>query len=275
MAFQLVKKKIWPRVHWNEMKFVLNADSTTVKNSTAIHAVMQDEGLGDPNAVYTNPESASFVAYQGPNCFPDSRVNSARINLEIGVAKQLYVTDNQETLKIAVIPYYTAFLENLTATNEVTAEEVEDILELQHETTDRQCYPLWNGTKLGGDILETGAGMPGLTTNTNIEGIDLDISKLYDGLQFYQNGGKLRSTIGKIRWLYVSRNRMLRMQIRLKSKTKAMNPYTSFGCLIHLPKENEYGQNTLNGDLTGGISHVLVKANYRYNEWNENFNFMR
>lgn len=273
--YQLVKKKIFPRVHWNELKFVLNADSAGAKHSTAIHAIMQDEGLGDPNTVYTNPESASFAAYQGPNCFPDSRVNSARINLEIGVAKQLYSTDGQETLKIAVIPYHTAFLESLTAKNEVTSEEVEDIIELQHETTDRQTYPLWNGTKLGGDLLEVGSAVPGLTTNTNIEGIDLDISKIYDGLQFYSNGGKLRNTIGKIKWLYISRNRMLRLQIRANSKTKAMNPYTSFGCIIHLPREQEFNQNTLTGDLTGGISHVLVKASYRYNEYNENFNFMR
>lgn len=274
MAFQLVKKKIYPRVHENELKFELNADSASGLTATNVPIVMQDEGLGDPNSAYTNPESASFAEYQGPNCYPDSRVNYARLNCEISLTKGAWNTDNVEVLKIGIIPVYMNFLENYTALNEVTSEEVEDILEMSHETTDRQGYPTWNGNKVGGDKLQTGAAVPGLTTNTNLEAITFDVNKFYDALQYYTNGRKVNKSIGRIKWLYVSRRRTLRVAVKLKSMAKRMNPYAYFGCIFVLPKENEFNQTTKNGDLTS-ISHVMVKASYRYNEWNENFNFMR
>lgn len=273
MAIRLVRKKIYPNVHVNELKFQLSANNTG-ENATNIPIIMQDEGKGDPNSKYTNPESASFSESNEPNCYPDSRVNYAQCNLELQLTKGAIETDKVQVMKVAVIPWYTSFLENLTSTNEVTSEEVEDILELQHETTDRQTYPLWSGTKLNGDFLETGANVPGLTTNTNIESIDFDMNKLYDSLQFYTNGGKIRKSIGKIKWLYVARDRILRLKIRSKSKVKAMNPYTAMGVIIYLPKENEVNSLQLNTDLTG-INHMTIKATYRYNEWNENFNAMR
>ena len=55
-----------------------------------------------------------------------------------------------------------SFEENYTAKDEVSTSEIEDILKMQHETTDRQGYPLWTGTKLNGDHLDLGTNAPGL-----------------------------------------------------------------------------------------------------------------
>lgn len=273
--YQLVKVKRFPAVHVLERKFVLSADSTlNAKQATIVPIAMQDEGKGDPTSLYTNPESASFAEVNEPNCYPDSKINFAKINVELGISKQAYSTDSIEVLKVMVFPIFTSFLENLTALNDVTSEEVEDILELQHETTDRQTYPLWNGTKLNGDFVETGSNVPGLTTNTNIEGVNIDVNKIYDALQFYTNGGKIRKSIGKIKWLNVSRKRNLRLSFRIKSKTKRMNPYTFLGLAVVLPAEDDYNQVMKNGDMTA-IDHLHVKVSARYNEWNENFNAMR
>ena len=55
-----------------------------------------------------------------------------------------------------------------------------------------------------------------------------------------------------------------------------MNPYNFFGVLIHVPQEDELQQMVQAGDLTTSTEgHIIVKAFSRYNEWNENFNFMR
>lgn len=272
--YQFVKQKIYPRVHTNELKFHLAADSTSLKNTAAIQVLHQDEGLGDPNSIYTNPESSSFAEYQGTNCFPDSRVNYARLSMEFKLSLGAVETDKVRVMKIAVIPYMLSFLENYTAKDEVSADEVEDVLEMQHETTDRQGYPLYNGTKLDGNNKELGSAHPGLTTNTLIEGITLDINKLYDCLQYYTIGGKVRKSIGKIKWLYVSRDKILRVNVRARSKSKRMNPYTAFGAIVHLPLESESNSLQMNGELTN-INHLNVTAKYRYNEWNPNFNFMR
>lgn len=273
--YMYVKQKIFPLKHTNEIKFFLNADSgQTTKGGTMVPILMQDEGRGDPNSIYTNPESASFSEYQGPNTFPDSKVYFAKANVELALNKSVYSTDNVNTLKIIVFPIMTSFLENLTAKDEVSTLEVEDILELQHETTDRQAYPLWNGTKLSGTHLETGADVPGLTTNTNIEGVTFDMNTIYDSLQFYTNGGKVRHTVGKMKTLYLNRDRILRLQYRIKSKAKRQNPYTSFNVGFYLPDEASFNQLTVGGDLTSG-NHVVAKVAYRYNEYNPNFNFMR
>jgi hypothetical protein len=273
--YRLQKVKRYPNVHVKELKFQLFADSSqTGYGGTIIPIIAQDEGLGDPNSKYTNPESASFSETNEANCYPDSRVNYAKLNLEMKLSKGAVETDKARVLKVLVAPIYTSFLENLTAKDEVSTEEVEDILELQHETTDRQTYPLFNGNKLNGDHVDLGTNQAGLTTNTNIEGVTFDVNKLYDCLQFYTNGKKVKKSIGKLKWMYLSRDKILRMSFRIKSKTKAINPYTFFGLLIHVPAENSRNQLTLGGDLTA-IAHVDVRAAYRYNEWNENFNAMR
>ena len=130
MAYQLVKKKIFPNVHVLENKFQLSADSANSgKSSTIYPVIMQDEGQGDPNSRYTNPESGSFSEEAGPNTYPDSRVNFARVNLEYSLTKGVISTDAIEVLKVMVVPIALAFEENLTAKNDATSEEIEDILE--------------------------------------------------------------------------------------------------------------------------------------------------
>lgn len=275
-TYRLIKTKAFPNVHVLENSFILSADDTlkATKSTTIYPVIMQDEGLGDPNSKYTNPESASFSESAEANCYPDSRVNYCRVNAEFGLTKDCYATDNIEVVKIMVVPIMMSFLENYTALNDVTSEEVEDLLEMQHETTDRQGYPLWTGTKLSGDKLSLGTNPPGLTTNTNIESVNFDINKLYDGLQFYKNGKKLKGSIGRVRWLNISKRRNLRVSFRMKSKSKAMNPYTFFGILIHVPSAGDVNQMFTATDTTA-INHIRCKLLTRYNEWNENFNFMR
>lgn len=274
MAFQLVRKKIYPNVHVLENKFSLSADGASSTYATIYPVITQDEGLGDPNSKYTNPESASFSQTNEANCYPDSRVNYAQVNIELALSKAARETDKVKVMKVLVLPIHTAFIENLTATNEVTSEEVEDILELSHETTDRQTYPTFTGTDLAGDYVDLGTNQAGLTTNTNIEAVAFDVEKLYDALQFYTNAGKIRSSIGSLRWLNVSDNRNIRLKIRARSKNKRMNPYNFFGVLILVARENTKQSTHTGGELTA-IDHIHVKINSRYNEWNENFNFMR
>jgi hypothetical protein len=274
MPMRMIRIKSFPRIHVQENKFQLNANNSSVKNATIVPAIMQDEGLGATGSVYTNPQHASFAEVNEPNCYPESRVNYAKINLELGLTKEAIATDSVEVMKVMIVPIYMSFLENYTATNESTSQSVEDMLEMQHETTDRQGYPLFNGTKLSGDSPDLGTNMPGLTTNTNIEGVTFAINALYDGLQYFTNGGKIRKSMGRIKWLNISKRRNVRLSIRIKSKAKRMNPYTFYGVLIYVPKENEKPSMQKNGDLTD-IDHIQVKTLIRYNEWNDNFNFER
>jgi hypothetical protein len=275
MPYKLMRMKQFPRIHVLENRFQLSAENTlSGQSATIVPTLMYDEGLGSPSSVKTNPENGSFAEANEPNCYPDSRINFAKHNLEFALTKGCWNTDKIESLKVAVIPIALSFVENYTALNDNTSEEVEDILELQHETTDRQGYPLYNGTKLNGDFPDIGTNMPGLTTNTNIEGVAFGFNKFYDAIQYFTNAGKIKKSIGKVRWINVSRRRNFRMQIRIKSKSKRMNPYTFAGVLIAVPHENNKSQMMVNGDLTA-IDHLIVKSQVRFNEWNDNFDFER
>jgi hypothetical protein len=277
MPYRYSRNKEYPNVHNMMHKFLLTADGgTSGRLATIIPCIMQDEGLGAPSSKNTHPENASFSVDTSPNCYPDSKVNFARCDIDLSLTKGAWNTDNTEVLKAFVFPIYTAFLENLTAKDEVTANEVEDILELQHETTDRQTYPLWNGTDLTADGTkgDLASSVPGLTTDQSIEGVDLNLNTIYNALQYYTNGGVVRKSIGKIRGINISRKRNVRMSFRLKSKSKRMNPYTFWGIAIILPNETAYEQQVHNGDLTA-IDHLIVRSTCRYNEWNENFDHTR
>ncbi len=274
MVFILVKKKLFPQVHVLENKFELSL-SVTNKQSTIYPVIMQDEGLPAPDTIETNPENSTFAEVNKANCHRDSKVFFARVVLEFSMAKGAIETDFARVMRMATFPISTAFLENLEATNDLTSEQVEDICELQHETTDKQCFPLWNGTKLTGlfpDLGDTTGS--GLTTNGNIEGVTFVENKIYDALQYFTNGKKVRNTLGSIRWRTISRDRVYRISYTIKSKTKAINPYTFFGIGILVPKEATYNQFGIAADFSA-ISHIHVKVSARYNEYNDSFNSMR
>ncbi len=168
----LLKEEHYPLVHTDELHFKLSADATqNTKGGTIVPILMQDEGRGSPATISTHPENSAFAVYAGPNCFPDSRVNKIFAKFNISLTKHCWNVDKIEELVVFMLPIYTSFLENLTANDELSGNNIEELLELQHETTDRQVFPIYNGVKLTGDTLALGADVPGLTTNQNIEGV--------------------------------------------------------------------------------------------------------
>lgn len=274
MPFMLVKKKIFPNVHVLEHKWN-HSLQVSGSQATIYPVIMHDENQGDPSSRYTNPESANFTEENNPNTFPDSSVHFARVNFEISLTKGATNTDMLEMIRIGVMPIMTAFLENLDASNDLTSEDIESLLELTHETTHREVRPIWNGTKLTGDATLLGDDVTGLTTNQNIEGIAFDINKYYDALQFYTNGKLLRKiTGGGMRWFTIHRRQLKRISFKVRPVNKYQNPYNFFGVMIVVPIEGSLNQLGSTGD-SSGIQHINVKATARYNEYNENFNAMR
>ena len=270
----LLKEEHYPLPHQDKLKFKLSADTTqTAHGATALPLLIQDEGRGAPSSISTHPQNSSFAVYAGPNCFPDSRINSLFAKINMSLTKHCWNTDKIEELRVMVIPIFISFLENLTAKDEITGNEVEDVLELQHETTDRQTYPLYNGTKLSGDTLALGADVPGLTTNTNIEGVTFSIDQLFDALQYYSNKGKVRHSIGKIMYPIVRRRKSvsMRLAIRMKSKVKRMNEYTACIILIKVPNMTHPLQIGEDADSSTTDKHLLISYTDRYNEYNTGF----
>lgn len=265
---------MWPQSHDLFYSFGLTADGAT-KNSTIVPLIVQDEGMGSPGAIETNPRHDDFAEVAHPQCFPNSMVDSISCRIQLGLSKGAIETDKMRKIRVVIIPYQFAFKEGLEAADETSSETVQTVLEMQKEATTTQSFPLYNGTDLPGDQRAMGSLQDGLTTDDKIEGVAFNLNTLYDMLAYGTIGGKLRASIGPIMYKTVAEGRItdLTLKIRQDSGAKYMNPYTFRGVLIHVPLSGTQWQYGMAADTTA-ITHVDVKLVCRYNEWNEHFNFM-
>lgn len=276
----MVKQKVYPKPHDIHYNFQLSADDTDFNNQATFIPVLYNDDAMTASTYYANPQHASFAEGTQSGCYPESKVFNVSARISMQLMEDAWMTDLLRQLEVVVIPVSTAFLEDLTPKDDLTGETIESILELQHETTDRQVYPIYNGTKLGGNVLELGSNQLGLTTNTNIEGIDFDLQKLYDSMSYYTIKGKVKSVIGGVmrKTLAMPDKKTkpganINLKIRLPKGAKAMNPYTFFGFIIYIPKLGleQVGEPTRTSDT----DHVQVDVRIRFNEWNDSFNFER
>ena len=269
--------KSYPRPHSNQLKFELSLHDSG-KNDAMIPLLMYDEGLGDPANYNAHPEHASFAEYQGVNCYPESRVNNMFVHISASMMKHCWDTDKVEEVVIGAMPIYTAFKEKLDAKDEVSTATVKSVLGLQYETTDRQAYPLWGGTKLDGDILEVGTAMPGMTANTNMENVSFAFGTYLDATQYLTIGPQMRALTGggRFKWRRVKRRNAATWTFRrrVKGRVKRLNEYTFCGVLIYLPQSNEHMQLCQDSDTSTG-NHIQINSRYFYNEWNTDFDMTR
>lgn len=273
IRYKMGKLKFFPRPHNTTNSWSYELDDSTIR-ATIYPIVMYDEGKGAPDTYNANPEHASFSDTQAPNCFVGSRINNINTTLEMSVTTAFF-DDNLTAVKYAYMPIYTSFKEDLTAINEKTSEEVQDILELQSESTDRQAYPLWNGSKMAERFTNSGqlhTDVPGLTTNQKIEAVTFSIDAFYDNLQYYTTAGKLKKCIGGLKWGTLSRTSNHKThKIRFPTKIKALNEYTFFGILVIVPQVDTEYQIPHTADITASTKYVNASIKTRFNEWNQGF----
>ncbi len=273
---KMLKVKNYPRPHnlnhsW--LKGMEDAGSATI-----YPIIMSDEGLGTPSAYEANPEHASFVEAAEPNCFPESRIDFIIAEIEFSYTKVAKATDGIIAFKLAFMPIFTTFLDDLTANDELSGLDISEILELTSEATDRQTFPLYTDAKVVEKFSNSAllaVNVPGLTTTQVLEEVAFQKPKYYDALHYYTNGPKLKVCQGGLKWLTLSEKRpVITVRLKIRRKTKYMNPYTFMGVLIDLPQSGAVHQLPIATDTTD-IQHLGVNMTVRYNEWNDQFNFKR
>ncbi len=147
ISSRMVKTKIYPRPHDFKNSWGHGLESAVVNQATIYPIVMNDEGLGTPSAYESNPKNAAFVQAAEPNCFPESRVDLVLAKLTLSLTKSAIETDKVHALKIAFMPIFLSF-DDYTAIDELSALEIQDILEMQTESTDNQGFPLYNAVDM-------------------------------------------------------------------------------------------------------------------------------
>ncbi len=274
---KLMKTKWYPRPHQMENAWAYNMNTATL-GTTIYPLIMYDEGLGTPSAYEANPEHASFVEANEPNCFPESKVDSLFCRLKMNLTVGAVGTDKLLAVNFAYMPIFLAFKEDYEAKDELSGLTIETILELAKESTDRQGYPLWTNVDMGTKVaafLDLSANIPALTTDTNIEAVNFNVDDYYDTLNYSNIAGKLKNVQGGLKWRTLTqRHPQITIDIRLRPKVKAMNPYTFFGLLVHVPNADDIRQVPVSSE-TSAINHVHATIFTRYYEWQQDFNFKR
>ncbi len=276
---KLMKTKWFPQVHRGQMSFYLSGFTST-KNWTILPVAFYDEGMGTPSDTETNPENGAFAPTTGANCFVGSRIDVVFCKITFSLSKQSLETNKVTALRGYYMIYSSAFLEDYDAVDEVSSATVKSVTEMQHESTDRQAYPLFTGS--GNKLAEKFAGsgtfgstQPGLTTTQVIESVAFNPQAYFDMIHYQTNGPKLGSTTGGLHSFILTRQRPVKsILIRIRRKAKAMNPYTFFGCLVGCPNGDTNEQLFALNDVTSG-GHLNVHFSFRYNEWNPDFNFKK
>lgn len=260
------------------------------QQATIVPLIMQDEAMVPASGYNSNPANASFAESSEPNTYPESRIDSINCSILMDLTKHSWVTDRLRALNVTFGLIAVSFLEDLTPIDVKTGTDIETLLCLAHETTDKQCYPDWSGTDLQGDTVEVGANVPGLTTNTNIEGINISgfgtfhdyINTVFDAMKYYSNGPKLRKCLklftkrldvskhGGSNQLIDAGTGALNFHIRIPSKVKFQNEYTFFGLMIGLQELGSGSQYGISSDASAG-DHVHFSMRTRYMEKNDYF----
>ncbi len=273
----------YPREHNFEFGFGLSADAST-KASTIQPWIMMNDSIEDYETIKTNPENDDFAVV----AYPDIAAGSVVPRVMVDYSMYIPSTDTQLVhLMCNTMRIHTAMLNRLDAFDKKTGATTQSILELEGESTDTICYPLYNGTKLfeaGGTFDTTykdGFADVGLGTDLQPEGVAFVKETFFDAMQFYTNKSMLQLMTDKMKSYVISEPLVsgrsvihVHYNYATPSLCKFANPYTFCGELFHVPQSGSIDQYHIASE-TSAIEHLRVKGRIRFKEYNTDFNFAR
>ncbi len=277
---KLMKQTWFPQPHRIQGACTFELDDATI-DSTIVPIAFYDEGLAAPSARETNPENAAFaIVVDEANCFVGSRINMIIAEFTFRLTSKFF-DDNLSGIRFATMPIFMAFKQDYEAVDELTSIEVQDVLEMQMETTTNQGGPLYVA---GTDVAEIvapqsnlGANTPFLDTDVGLEGVAFNLQTYYDSLHFLTIKDKIKKVQGGLKWEVINANRpFIKKRYFIRPKVKAMNLFTYFGVLVHVPLQGTEDQiGVITRDITAATQYLDMTWSIRYNEWNPEFNMSK
>lgn len=279
---RLMRTKWYPRPHKDLYQYGHGLEHTSngsLKQAVLNPIAFNDEGLGSPSSYKANPENASFAEAGMPNCYPESKIDLMVVEIIMSLTKQALTTDALPGVVCGHMGTFTSF-DDIAALDKISTLDIGEVLELQRESSDYQSYPLFNGedvlTGVSGNTPTLHANVPGLTTNQTLEHVSFGIDSYYDNLQYFTTADKLKKCATGFKWFTLTKQKPFKkIRYFIKPKIKRMNDYSQFSIMTYVPICGASRQINGSGDTTIDTNHVNVILNYRYNEWNQNFDFDR
>ena len=272
--------RMFPLYHNFEWGFGLSAESTT-KASTILPIVFQDNALVDYETIKVHPDNNDFAVVAYPNVMRGSKIS----HIQVGYMMSLFESDTEiNMLKVNTMNIHTNMLNRLDAFDRKTGNDIETIIELQHETTDEQAGALYNGTKLfeGQGVRDLDfTKVPFLTTDGQFEGVNFDKEMYFDARRYYTNQNMLKTVTSPMMAITLT-DPLVNAKHAIFSRVEPMHhsicvsaeEYMYCGKLFHVPQVGSLTQYTLAGQTTA-IEHVSVKGWVSFWEHNNDFNFAR
>ncbi len=273
----------YPRVHNFEFGFGLSADAAT-KASTIQPWIMMNDSIEDYELIKTNPENDDFAVVN----YPDIAAGSVVPRVMVDYSMYIPSSDTQLVhLMCNTMRIHTSMKNRLDAFDKKTGDTTQSILELEGETSDTICYPLYNGTKLfeaGGTFDTTykdGFADVGLGTDLQPEGVAFVKETFFDARHYYTNKEMLNLMTDRMKSYVISEPLVsgrsvihVHYNYSTPSLCKFANPYTFCGELFHVPQSGSIDQYHIAAE-TSAIEHLRVKGRIRFKEFNTDFNFAR
>ncbi len=279
----LWEKRVWefPLIHNYEFGFGLGAENTA-KAATIQPYFFQDNALIDYELIKTNPENADFAVDATASVRAGSYIPKVHVSWEMFIPpSDLEIVH----LKCDTMVINTSMLNRLDAFDKKTGEDIESLIEMQHEVTDEQAYPIFNGTKLfeeATDAYDMPSTQPGLSGTQQPEGVVFDKEKFFDAMHYYTNKEMLKLVTQKLRTHLLSEpivphgRSIVRMTrtFDVAPLCKFQHPYTFCGELFSVPQAGTRTQYHMAANTTDK-EHLRVRGYVRFFEFNPDFNFAR
>jgi len=253
-----------------------------------------------PNTIQVNPHNSAFEEDAGPLCAKMSIIDRMTISLKFNMTSAcgprrltsgtagpnfddgLYTGDDITSIKFLWRPIFNVYPEKLDAADDDTTTTVAAILGMTKDATNEDVVPITtnnlpqsgpselvqpmstvNAVQVFGDF--------NLTTDTKMEDHVFDENLLQAALRRYTNKGALRSCLGRTRHVTLSTNRPFANFYIDKFVPRAIRriqEYGMFGIQVHLPLDEQIGQQYLDRNPASTGAHLGIKMIANYHEWN-------
>ncbi len=273
------QQRDFPLKHYVSYNFGLQAEDET-KNSTICTLFRYTDLAVAPFNIDVHPNDANYAEDQGAIIHYDSIIPKVNLKIMATLTKGAIETDKVRSIILNWMPIYTAFVDSLDSEDEKTGNDIEGLIELQHDTTNKDVYPLFAGPKLTDGSahplstvpLSEALGDVGLTTTAVLESVAFDKTAYFSAMRYYTNKGMLKKVTGRMKSILVTRDRpyIYTSSNFTQPMVKRGNPYTFCGILFHLPQGGSVDQTFRAGDTTA-ISHLNITMQANFSEWNNNF----
>ncbi len=253
------------------------------KNDTMFTILRCSDVEDTPSSTDVNPEANGFDPVEvGPTIHKGSIVDKIKIHTIHTLTELCTETDKIHSLMLHQGMIMGCFADDWDPLSDKNSLEVEDIVRVTYDLTNRDVTPkfsgidLINGVHPLNTVVETEVfGTYNLTVDTKMEAVNFNPDIYFDSKRHYSNGGAVNKVMPRLNSLYLNDKRSTSMS---SSFTKFVPERCRYGrtglymgILEHMPIYSDIRQICDSWVAPTAGAHVNTKMIIDFMEWNQGF----